>query len=273
MEAARAAAFAGARVTLFEAGDEIGGQFLLAGAVPGKDDFAASARSFARVLAELGVEVRAGRAAHADDLGGFDHVVVATGVVPRPVALPGVERTIDYVQAFADVSRVGERVAIIGAGGIAVDLAHLLVEGQDAGVDGFLIENGLRAGTLPPPRRQVTIMRRSGAIGAGMGATTRWAAVQAIRRRGARTLTGVTYRAVEPGGVRIEVDGVEELIEADTVIVAAGQTPRAQLTVELSARGIAHTVVGGARNTAGLNAVAAFEEGLRAGDAAARAGR
>ncbi|QAY61639.1 2,4-dienoyl-CoA reductase [Microbacterium protaetiae] len=271
MEAARAAAFAGAQVTLFEAGDAIGGQFLLAGAVPGKSDFAANARSFARVLDELGVDVRTGHEATAEELVGFDHVVVATGVVPRRVELPGVERAVDYVQAFAEAARLGERVAVIGAGGIAVDLAHLLVEGVDAGPDRFLIEHGLRVGALPAPRRRVTIMRRTGAIGAGMGVTTRWAAVQEIRRRGVRTLTGVTYRAIEPSGVRVEVDGTEELIEADVVVIAAGQTPRAQLAGQLASRGIAHTVVGGARNTAGLNAVAAFEEGLRAGDAAARA--
>lgn len=273
MEAARAAAFAGARVTLFEAAEELGGQFLLAGAVPGKGDFAATARSFAHVLDGLGVDVRTGRAATADDVAGYDHVIVATGVVPRRIELPGAERAIDYPQAFAEAPRLGERVAVIGAGGIAVDLAHLLVEGEDTGVDGFLVENGLRAGTLPPPRRRVTIMRRAGAIGAGMGVTTRWAAVQAIRRRGVRTLTGVAYRAIEPGGVRVEVDGVDELIEADVVVIAAGQTPHDDLAGQLATRGIAHTVVGGARNTAGLNAVAAFEEGLRAGDAAARAGR
>jgi len=271
MEAARAAAFAGAQVTLFEEAAEIGGQFLLAGAVPGKGDFAALARSFTHVLDETGVGVRTGCAAGPEDVVGFDHVIVATGVVPRRVELPGVERALDYAQAFADLSRVGERVVVIGAGGIAVDLAHLLVEGEDA--SSFLVEHGLRDGMLPPPRRQVTIMRRHGPIGAGMGLTTRWAAVQAIRRRGVRTLTGVEYRAVEAGGVRIAVDGVEELVEADTVIVAAGQTPRSALAAELSARGIPHTVVGGARNTSGLNAVAAFEEGLRAGDAAARAAR
>lgn len=270
MEAARAAAFAGARVTLFDEAPEIGGQFLLAGAVPGKGDFALVARSFAHLLDETGVEVRLGHAAGLEEVAGFDHVIVATGVVPRRVELPGVERALDYAQAFADVSRVGERVAVIGAGGIAVDLAHLLVED---GVSDFLVEHGLRAGTLPPPRRQVTIMRRHGPIGAGMGVTTRWAAVQAIRRRGVRTLTGVEYRAVEPGGVRITVDGAEELVEADTVIVAAGQTPRAGLAAELAARGIPHSIVGGARNTAGLNAVAAFEEGLRAGDTAARTAR
>ena len=277
MEAARAAAFAGAQVTLFEAEAELGGQFLMAGAVPGKGDFAATAGSFRRVLERLGVEVRTRHAASATELGAFDHVIVATGVVPRRVDVPGIDgpNVIDYPHAFAHAAELGDRVAVIGAGGIAVDLAHLLVDGPDVpDPDGertrFLIENGLQDGTVPPPLRRVTIMRRSGSIGAGMGMTTRWAAVQGIRRRGVRTLTGVTYLSVEPEGVRIEVDGTAELVEADVVVVAAGQDPRAELAASLQARGIPHTVVGGARSTAGLNAVLAFEEGLRAGDAAAR---
>lgn len=285
MEAARAAAFAGARVTLFEAGEVIGGQFLLAGAVPGKSDFAECARSFARALDRLGVEVRTGRTATVDDLAEFAHVIVATGVTPRRVELPGIDgpNVLDYPQAFAQLlhpgaGQLGSRVAVIGAGGIAVDLAHLLVEGPDARQETdrkerFEREYGLRAGAVPAPARQVTIMRRSGPIGAGMGVTTRWAAVQAIRRRGVRTLTDVSYRAIEPDGVRIEVNGAEEVIEADVVVVAAGQTSRTELAAQLSARGIAHTVIGGARSTAGLNAVAAFEEGLRAGDALARGRR
>jgi 2,4-dienoyl-CoA reductase (NADPH2) len=107
-------------------------------------------------------------------------------------------------------------------------------------------------------------MRRSGSVGAGMGLTTRWAAVQAIRTAGVRTLTGVAYRRIDERGVWIERDGADELIEADTVIVAAGQEPHATLADRLAERGIRHTVVGGALSATGLNAVAAFEQGLRA---------
>jgi 2,4-dienoyl-CoA reductase (NADPH2) len=253
MEAARAAAVAGARVTLFEAADRIGGQFLMAGMVPGKEDFLGTVAYFEHALETLGVEVRLGRRASVDDLVAFDEVVLASGVLPRRVALLGVgaPHVIDYAQAFARVDDVGSRVAVVGAGGIAVDLAHLLIEDAHAGA------------------REVTIMRRSGPIGAGMGITTRWAAVQAIRRAGVRTLTDVDYLRIEPAGVRIRHDGAEQLIEADTVIIAAGQEPHDGLSAELSERGIACTVIGGARSAGGLNAVAAFEQGLRAGDAAA----
>jgi NADH:flavin oxidoreductases, Old Yellow Enzyme family len=255
MEAARAAASAGARVTLFEAGNRIGGQFLMAGAVPGKEDFLGTVAYFEHALDRLGVDVRLGRRAAVDGLAVFDEVVLASGVLPRRVSVAGVDapHVIDYARAFADLTRVGRRVAVVGAGGIAVDLAHLLSDD--------------RASAMP---REVTIMRRSGPIGAGMGVTTRWAAVQAIRRAGVRTLTEVRYLGIEPGGVRIRHDGAEHLIEADTVIIAAGQEPNGGLAGELATSGIRHTVIGGARDAVGLNAVAAFEQGLRAGDAAAR---
>ncbi|MCX7523023.1 FAD-dependent oxidoreductase [Microbacterium sp. STN6] len=279
MEAARAAATAGARVTLFEGADRIGGQFLMAGAVPGKSDFLETVRYFERELARLGVELRLGERVHnAAGLAGFDDVIVSTGVLPRRLELPGIAspHVIDYAQAFADPASVGRRVAILGAGGIAVDLAHLLVEPSETDASDearrarFLVTNGIEAGRLQEGDRNVTVMRRAGAIGAGMGITTRWAAVQAIRRGGVRTLTGVAYLGIEPGGVRITHDGVEQLIAADTVIVAAGQEPHAPLSAVLAEAGIRHTVIGGALDATGLNAVRAFEHGLRAGTAIAR---
>lgn len=113
-------------------------------------------------------------------------------------------------------------------------------------------------------------MRRSGSIGAGMGTTVRWAAVRAIRSAGVRTLTGIAYRHIDADGVWIEHDGAVELIEADTVIVAAGQEAFAPLAGALAARGIRHSVIGGALSADGLNAVAAFEQGLRIASAIAR---
>jgi 2,4-dienoyl-CoA reductase (NADPH2) len=302
MEAARALAAGGAKVTLWDAGRRIGGQFLMAGMVPGKADFLETVRYFENELARLGVEFRLGRpVTDAAQLGRPDHVVVATGVLPRTVTIPGepaaiaglagtaagrsfdrLPRILDYAHAFADVSAIGERVAIIGAGGIAVDLAHLLVEvasgsrfGEPAplpaaaSLDRFLVAHELAEGTPPPPVRQVTVMRRAGSIGAGMGITTRWAVVQAIRAGGVRTLTDVRYERIEPRGVWIEHDGREQLIEADTIVIAAGQVSNDPLSAQLAASGIAHTVIGGAQHTAGMNAVAAFEQGLRIGTAVA----
>ena len=304
MEAARALAAGGARVALWDSGQRIGGQFLMAGMVPGKADFLETVRYFENELARLGVQFRLGNAVtDIAQLGHPHHVVLATGVLPRTVTVPGaalnnafttpgddrvssagttLPRVIDYPHAFADVSSIGERVAIIGAGGIAVDLAHLLVEvtsgsclGEPAPLSGrasldrFLVAHHLAEGTQASPVRQITVMRRTGSIGAGMGITTRWAVVQAIRAAGVRTLTDVRYDRIDQRGVWIEHDGREQLIEADTVVIAAGQVPNDPLSAQLAASGIAHTVIGGALHTAGMNAVAAFEQGLRVGTALA----
>ncbi|MGH3413109.1 MAG: FAD-dependent oxidoreductase [Marmoricola sp.] len=251
MEAARAAAAAGARVTLFEATDRIGGQFRLASRVPGKEDFAETIRYFEHELARLGVTVRIGAGvSDAADLDGFDRVVVATGVHPRAITLPGPghPHLLDYVRAFADLGSVGSRVAVVGAGGVAVDLAHLL-----AGQRG----------------RRITIMRRSGPVGAGIGVSTRWAVLAELRGAGVRTLTGVRYLSLEPGGLRIRTDEGPELVRADSVVVAAGQQPRRAVADLLAPTGTPYAVVGGAADTRGLNAVRAFAQGLEAGLAAA----
>jgi 2,4-dienoyl-CoA reductase (NADPH2) len=113
-------------------------------------------------------------------------------------------------------------------------------------------------------------MRRNGSIGAGMGITTRWAVVQAIRAAGVRTLTGLDYDRIEPQGVWVRIDGEPQLIEADTVVIAAGQVSHDPLSAALGSAGIPHTVIGGAQHTSGMNAVAAFEQGLRAGTAVSR---
>lgn len=280
MEAARAAAVQGAEVHLYEAAARIGGQFLLAAMVPGKEDFGETVRYFEHELPRLGVHLHLGSAPDMTELAPFDHVVLATGVRPRQIDLPGAAaaaaagRLVDYPTAFADPGAIGRQVAVIGAGGIAVDLAHLLAEpSQPAPSDGarelFLRRHGLAEGPVPASQHSITIMRRSGKIGAGMGITTRWAAVQAIRAAGVATRTGVQYLGVDDAGVHVSFEGRQELVPADTVIVAAGQVPHAPLVAELAAAGIAHTVVGGARSTDGLRAVEAFEEGLRAGTTAA----
>ncbi|MCG2621576.1 FAD-dependent oxidoreductase [Arthrobacter sp. I2-34] len=252
MQAAATLAAAGLAVDLYEAAGGIGGQFRLAGRVPGKEDFLETIRYFEHRLVDLGVRVLTDHPADAAGLAGYAHVVVGTGVLPRRVRLPGtgLVHVLDYRQAFADPAGVGPRVAVIGAGGIAVDLAHLL------------------AADAP---RQITIMRRGGRVGEGIGPTTRWAVLQQLRAAGVRMLTGVSYRRITPEGVEItRTDGEAGLVAADTVILAAGQEPATGLAAGLAAAGTAHTVVGGALDTEGLNAVRAFDQGLRAGTAIAR---
>jgi 2,4-dienoyl-CoA reductase (NADPH2) len=244
--------------------------------VPGKRDFGETIRYFQAELQRLGVEIRCNRPitnADADELARYDGIVVATGVLPRELQVPGSDlpQVLSYHQAFADPSVIGEQVAIIGGGGIAVDLSHLLLDQHDPDDlelrrAGFLAEWGVGQPARPPaPERTVTLMRRTGKIGAGMGLTTRWAVVGTVRHHGARMLTGVQYREITADGVMIvDADGQPELIKADSVIIAAGQEPNDALVELVAGLSVPYRVIGGAADTAGLNAVRATSQGIEA---------
>jgi len=273
MESARALAALGHRVELFEAQEELGGQFRMARRIPGKRDFGETIRYFTYELARLDATVHLNSAIDsADQLRGFDAVVLATGVVPRRVTLAG--SNLPHVVSYADVllrdCAVGDRVAIVGAGGIGVDVAHFLSHGT-ANVDEttrFLYEQGLAAPSngalIVTGRKNVSLMRRGAPIGAGIGKTTRWAVLRALKAAGVESMLNVEYEAIVPGGIRVRtVDGTRT-VEAETVVIAAGQERNDALLAPIRAFGIPFRVVGGAKDAAELNAVRAFDEGLRA---------
>ncbi len=281
MEAARALAALGHRVELFEADGELGGQFRMARRVPGKRDFGETIRYFANELPRLGVTVHLNRrVAGAAALRGFDAIVLASGVVPRSARLAGSDlpNVISYADLLLHDRDVGERVAIIGAGGIGVDVAHYLSNGESDVDEGtrFLYEQGLAAPSdgaiVVAGRKRVALMRRGTTIGERIGKTTRWAVLRALRAAGVETHTGVNYEAIVSGGVRIrDAGGNARTIEADTVIVAAGQERNDVLLAAVHELGVPYRVVGGAKDAAELNAVRAFDEGLRAAHELARA--
>lgn len=274
MESARALAALGHRVELFEAEGEIGGQFRMARRIPGKADFGETIRYFSNELARLGVTTRVGTPVRdAQALRGFDGVVLATGVRPRQVAMAGSD--LPHVVSYADVLLsdccVGDRVAIVGAGGIGVDVAHYLSFGE-SNVDEttrFLYEQGLAAppngAVLITGRKQVALMRRGATIGEGIGKTTRWAVVRALRAAGVEPMPNVSYERIVPGGIEVrDSSGKLRTIGADTVVVAAGQDRNDELLGPIRGLGVPFRVVGGAKDASELNAVRAFEEGLRA---------
>jgi len=276
LQAAAALAAHGVHVVLFDAAPEIGGQFLLAGKVPGKADFLQTIRYFTQELPRLGVEIRTGIRVEAGDLAGFSHVVVATGVLPRTLALPGQSRlpVLDYREAFADPAALRGRIAVVGAGGIGVDLAHLLIqpapgqpENRSEETGRFAREHlGSKDRAVHGSRIDVTLLRRGGRIGEGIGPSTRWAALQALRAAGVRMLTGVTYQQVTSEGLLVTgAEGADQLIRANAVVVAAGQVENRELASGLEAARVPFTVIGGAADAAGLNAVRAFTQGLECG--------
>lgn len=279
LEAARALATLGAEVRLYEARDELGGQFRWARMVPGKEDYGATISYFEAELRRLGVHLHLGhelREDDADEIADCAGVVLATGVHPRAVDVPGASlpHVVDYAEAFESGLGDARSVAILGAGGIGVDLAHLLSHEPDD----FFARYGVAAPAAVPyaPMRRisnsgsgsapaVTLMRRSGRVGSGIGRTTRWVWLDALKHAGVRTRTGLSYRRITPHGIEIELeDGSVESIAADRVVIAAGQERRDELRPLLERLRVPHRVVGGALSPSELNAVRAFGDGLRA---------
>ncbi|MFI9528638.1 FAD-dependent oxidoreductase [Micromonospora rosaria] len=252
LKAAHDLALAGHRVTVYEADQEPGGQFRLAGRVPGKADYLDAIRYLTAELARLGGDLRTGRpvtAADADLLRRYDGVVVATGVRPRRLDLPGVDlpHVLDYPAAFAD-GALGRRVVVVGGGGIAVDLAHL------AG----------HPGSATPPR-QVTILHRGDRLGPRLGRSTRWTVLAELRRQRVAVVPGVRDLRIGPDAVDYtDADGHRATVAADTVVIAAGQLPNDALVATARRAGVWHHVVGGARDSTGLDAVRAFDQGRAA---------
>jgi len=277
MEAARALAVAGHRVELLEAAQRLGGQFRLACRIPGKADFAQTIAYFEAELSRLGVAVSLGtRVRDAGALAGFDGVVLATGVTPRAIELPGAE--LPHVISYAELldpdargDRAGESVAIIGAGGIGVDVAHLLSHRAGGHPKAaFYATYGLPLDRPEPtspghaPRR-VTLMRRGSRVGERIGPSTRWAVLGALRLAGVEILTGVGYESIEPDAVLIrDATAAERRVPARTVVIAAGQQPEDALIAPLQRSGQPHVVIGGASGAAELDAERAFREGAHA---------
>ncbi|MBK4346177.1 FAD-dependent oxidoreductase [Lacisediminihabitans changchengi] len=263
----------GHAVTLFDA-DEPGGQFALAARIPGKEDYALTVSAALTQLA--GSELRFGTLATADDLADFDGVIVATGVVPRRVDIPGADlpHVLSYERALREGVPPGT-VAIIGGGGIGVDVAAYLVESHDERTRA--VEFSARF-DLPPtdhlarvghttrlrPGSQVTVLRRSGRFGAGIGISSRWVALGRLRDHGVSMRTDLGYRRITADGVEIETAEGIEMIPGRTVIVCAGQERNDSLVPGLVAAGIRHLVVGGARDATGVDAVRATAEALAA---------
>ena len=283
LAASVAAAERGHAVTLFEAGDRLGGQLNLARAVPGKEEFDETMRYFARRIEDLGVEVRLGRPADPEDLGRFDAVVVANGVRPRPFDVPGADHpsVCSYVDVLTGRVTPGDRVAIVGAGGVGFDVAEYLsapAAPPEDPVAAFYAEWGVDpdhrspggvaagGGVADGSGREIWMLqRRPGRMGARLGLTTGWVVRAALAARGVRMISGVAYRRVDDAGLHVAVEGTDRVLEVDTIVVCAGQEPDRSLADRLAASGVTVDVVGGAREAAGLDAFRAIEEGRAAG--------
>ncbi|MFJ2932668.1 FAD-dependent oxidoreductase [Streptomyces sp. NPDC087219] len=279
LSCAVSAAERGHSVTLFDAAAEIGGQLNIAKKVPGKEEFDETLRYFRVQLAERGVDVRLNTPVSSSDLDDFDEVVVATGVSPRTPGIAGVDHpsVLSYLDVLRDGAPVGERVAIIGAGGIGFDVAEFLTDGGEGasqdpetyfrqwGVDtSYENRGGLRAPERGAPPRQVHLLQRKETkVGAGLGKTTGWIHRTELKHRGVAMVAGVSYDRIDDEGLHVTIGGERQLLPVDTVVLCAGQEPRRDLYEELVAAGRVAHLIGGADVAAELDAKRAIDQGTR----------
>jgi 2,4-dienoyl-CoA reductase (NADPH2) len=232
-------------------------------------------RYFRRRLEVLGATVRLGTAAAVDDLDGFDEVVVATGVAPRIPEIPGIERALSYAEVLGGNAVPGRRVAVIGAGGIGVDVSVWLTHTEETleewlshwGVgDPSLHVGGLTERKPRTPARDVyLVQRKTSMIGKDLGKTSGWAHRSVLKQSGVEQVSGATYDLIDESGLHLTVDGERRLLEVDDVVICAGQESVRNLYDELVARDPHRKVhlIGGADVAAELDAKRAIEQGMR----------
>ncbi|MBX2883736.1 MAG: NADPH-dependent 2,4-dienoyl-CoA reductase, partial [Granulosicoccus sp.] len=282
LSAATVAAERGHHVTLFEASPEIGGQFNIAMAIPGKEDFAETLRYYQTMLDKHGVTLKLNQAVTAEELREqqFDHVIVATGVKPRPVEIPGHNHpmVLRYDEVVRARKPVGKRVAIIGAGGIGFDLAeyllgetpanreqHLRQWYQEWGIDhSYSTPGSLIQPQQVKPVREISLLQRKPApLGKGLGKTSGWVHRLQMKKHGVQMLGGVSYRLIDDQGLHISIEDEERLLEVDNVVICAGQLSVNELYQSLNPYGKSQNVhlIGGAYLAAEVDAKRAIKEG------------
>jgi 2,4-dienoyl-CoA reductase (NADPH2) len=265
----------GHKVDLIEKNDRIGGQFRLAMQIPGKEEFRETIRYFANQVDASGVNLKLDTEATFEMLLKYDEVVMAAGVEPRKLNLEGIdqEKVVDYQTLIRDKTPVGEKVAIVGAGGIGVDVATMLTEPSSHSLDDWLHEWGIDknmehpGGLYPYPDamsdKTVWVMqRKAGRVGKGPGKTTGWIHKRTLEKRGVNLMGGVSYEKIDDQGLHITVNKQPKVLDADSVVICAGQVsvrPFEDMWQEFG--GKLH-VIGGADYAGELDAVRAIRQGV-----------
>ena len=282
MSAATIAASRGHHVTLFEASADVGGQFNLAKVVPGKEEFHETIRYFKVQIEKTAVDLRLNSKVNREQLEreGFDEVIVATGVIPRALKIEG--SNLPQVLSYAEVLRgaeVGNKVAVIGAGGIGFDISEYLLKPphqkqpqpldewqREWGIDSnsnYVTEGGMVKAEIEPPIREIYLLqRKTTPVGAGLGKTSGWVHRAQLKKHNVRMLRGVQYKAITDEGLWIETAGQDQLLRVDTIVVCAGQESVKEIMPTDGENTFAkYHIIGGAKLAGELDAKRAIREG------------
>lgn len=275
------AAERGHDVTLFEADGEIGGQFNMAKKVPGKEEFHETLRYYQKQIELQGVKLQLNTRIGAGELigGAYDEIVLATGVTPRVPDIEGVDHSsvLGYMDVLRDQQPVGETVALIGAGGIGFDVAEYITQsGESASLnpEKFYAEWGIDTSYSGPgglkepaaaetPRQVRLLQRKTSKVGDGLGKTTGWIHRLSLRARQVQMVPGVSYQKIDDDGVHLSVDGQQQSIPVESVILCAGQEPQRELHEALVAADCSVHLIGGADVAVELDAKRAIDQGAR----------
>ncbi|HCT5823044.1 TPA: NADPH-dependent 2,4-dienoyl-CoA reductase [Citrobacter sedlakii] len=275
------AASRGHLVTLFDALGEIGGQFNIAKQIPGKEEFYETLRYYRRMIDVTGVTLQLNHVVTADDLQAFDEVILASGIEPRRPPIEGIDHpsVLTYLDVLRDKSPVGNRVAIVGCGGIGFDTAMYLSqpgEPTSQNIADFCVEWGIdtslkQAGGLRPegphlprsPRQIVMLQRKASKPGDGLGKTTGWIHRATLLARGVKMIPAVSYQRIDDDGLHLLIGGEPQILKVDNVIICAGQEPRRELAEPLYAAGKTVHLIGGCDVAMELDARRAIAQGTR----------
>jgi 2,4-dienoyl-CoA reductase (NADPH2) len=271
-------------VTIFDKSDKIGGQLNMAKQIPGKEEFWGLVDWYSTMITELKIKTNLSRTVVAEDLDGFDEIIVATGVAPRDTDIPGQDgsNVVNYIDVLRHKVAVGKRVAVVGAGGIGFDICEFLAHEGDSPTEHlptWMKEWGVsdparhRGGLAPegpqpePSAREITLLqRKSEKHGKRLGKTTGWIHRSALKMKNVNFVGGVNYECIDASGLHISFGETREnptLIEVDTIVMCAGQTPERSLADTLIRQGTSCHVIGGADVAAELDAKRAIDQGTR----------
>lgn len=272
------AAERGHEVHLYEASPEIGGQLNLAKQIPGKEEFHETIRYFNSRINETGVHLHLNSRFDQEvySQNGFDEVVVATGISPRKVNIPGIdhEKVCSYVDVLTGKVEAGEKVAIIGAGGIGFDVAEFLSHQgeptslntkafmEEWGVDMDYVTGGALKEAAPEtsPRKIWMMQRSKGKMGAKLGKTTGWIHRAALVKKEVTMMNNVTYQRIDDQGLHIESRGKTMVLDVDTIVICAGQVSFNELHDQLKQEGIKSHLIGGAFEAREIDAKRAIRQ-------------
>lgn len=279
LSASTALAEAGHEVTLFDGASEVGGQFNIAKQVPGKEEFSETIRYFSRQLELTGVTVKLNTRVSANELNNsdFDEIIIATGINPRLPPIEGIEhnKVLNYIDVLKHKKAVGQKVAVIGAGGIGFDVSEYLVHSGEAtsqniaaymkewGVDMTLTARagieGVKAEITAPAREVYLLQRKDTKVGAGLGKTTGWIHRTGLKNKQVKMLASCVYHKIDDAGLHLSIAGERKVLAVDNVIICAGQDPARELIEGLNKP---YHLIGGADVAAELDAKRAIKQGL-----------